>query len=395
MKARIALFALLTITAIVGLSIVSGLLWGEKPEEIDFPPIVVESPSTLVVDFISQNDLPETVVLEALKITPAQAATITIGEIGLSEQEVVDRVTIGLIQYQERLSKNWGKILVKFILWLTLLAIPLVLLIKHKTSPRIRLFSAAAGTLLFGVVLGADPSPMGTVKDAVFLLTAHQTVFMPRIVALVVFLATVVLANKFICSWGCQFGLLQELLFRFGRNAKDRRGTVRQIKPPFWLSNGVRGAVFVLAVIFGLIWAFDPIGEIDPFKIFSPLHLTITGGVFLAIILAASLFVYRPWCHFACPFGLVSWFFEKLAIFRIKVDYNACTRCNVCSISCPSTVMDAILKEKRTVPDCFSCGTCIESCPTGAVAYRASREDTGRWTDRADKASDHSAATGG
>jgi len=33
-------------------------------------------------------------------------------------------------------------------------------------------------------------------------------------------------------------------------------------------------------------------------------------------LIAASLFVYRPWCHFAYPFGLVFWLFEKPEISK-------------------------------------------------------------------------------
>jgi ferredoxin len=82
-----------------------------------------------------------------------------------------------------------------------------------------------------------------------------------------------------------------------------------------------------------------------------------------------SLFIYRPWCHFFCPFGLIGWLAEKISIFNIKVDYNKCISCEACSKACPSTVMDAILKQDRIIPDCFSCGTCIESCPADAITF--------------------------
>jgi len=287
------------------------------------------------------------------------------------------KIEKAMVLYSEEQSKNWLKIFLKFLLWFAILPIPFFLMFKKRLTPKRRLFLIGTGVVIFGIALGSDPSPMGTVKDAVFLITAHKTVFMPRIIALVVFLATVVAANKFICSWGCQFGLLQEFMFRLDRNRKDLRGKLKQYKIPFWLSNTVRIAVFIGLAGAGFLWAFDIIDPIDPFKIFNPLHLVWIGGAFLAVLLFAALFVYRPWCHFFCPFGLVSWVFEKLAIFRIKVDYNKCIACMACSKGCPSTVMDAILKKDRVIPDCFSCGTCIESCPTNAIRYSASRADEG------------------
>jgi polyferredoxin len=93
------------------------------------------------------------------------------------------------------------------------------------------------------------------------------------------------------------------------------------------------------------------------------------GGLFIGLILVLSLFVYRPWCLFFCPFGLVGWLAEKVSFFKIKVDYDKCISCRACSKACPSTVMDAILKQDRVIPDCFSCGTCMEICPVKAISF--------------------------
>jgi polyferredoxin len=93
------------------------------------------------------------------------------------------------------------------------------------------------------------------------------------------------------------------------------------------------------------------------------------GGLFIGLVLITSLFVYRPWCHFFCPFGLVGWLAEKISIFKVKVDYDKCIACGACSKACPSTVMGAILKQDRITPDCFSCGTCMEACPADAISF--------------------------
>ena len=122
--------------------------------------------------------------------------------------------------------------------------------------------------------------------------------------------------------------------------------------------------MFVVA----FVWATDLFGDIDPFKIFKPDVIVLLGGLFIGAILILSLFVYRPWCHLFCPFGLVGWLFEKLSFFRIRVDYDKCIDCGACEKACPSTVMSAILrKNKKVIPDCFSCGNCIEVCPSDAV----------------------------
>ncbi len=382
MAPRPIIIAALTITAVMGLSILSATLWDAKPEKLDLPEFTITATDITAAALISNYNLPAQPVFNALGVSPERASTTTLSELGLSGPQAQMKIRKTLIKYYEEQSKDWRKIAAKFLLWFLILPIPFVLLLRKKVNPRNRLFLTGAGILIFGIALGSDPSPMGTVKDAIFLITAHQTVFVPRIVALAIFLLTVVIANKFICSWGCQFGLLQEFLFRLNRHRFDRKGILPQYKPPFWLTNFIRVAVFVTVALIGGLWAFDIIGVIDPFKIYHPAVLTGVGIGFLLILLASSLVTYRPWCHFACPFGLVSWIFEKLAIFRIKVDYNKCDACQLCYRSCPSNVMESIIKQdKRTIPDCFSCGTCIDVCPQDAVRFTSKRTKTGTWPD--------------
>lgn len=74
-------------------------------------------------------------------------------------------------------------------------------------------------TLIFGIILGADPAPMGTIKDAVVLFGISGIIFPPRIIAFVVMMTgAIFIADKFLCSWGCQAGVYQVLLFRLNRN---------------------------------------------------------------------------------------------------------------------------------------------------------------------------------
>jgi polyferredoxin len=179
----------------------------------------------------------------------------------------------------------------------------------------------------------------------------------------------VFLANKFICGWGCQLGTLQDLIFRFVRNTKDKKGAWQQYKIPFVLTNCIRIAFFAILTFVAFLWAADMIDPIDPFKIYKPAMIGTVGGLFLGGLLVASLFVYRPWCHLFCPFGFVGWLVEKISLFHIKVNYDTCIACETCAKTCPSTVMNAILKRDRVIPDCFACGTCIDVCPTQSVKF--------------------------
>ncbi len=290
-------------------------------------------------------------------------------DFGISTELLNKKVNGVLAIKAEHASKNWLKIPLKGGLWVVFLSAVFVLLRKGMISARNRKWIYVASIAVFGVILGSDPSPMGTVKDAIVLFGSRAVIFPPRLIALGIFLLMVVAANKFICSWGCQLGTLQDLIFRLNRDAKDRKGLSGRIKIPFVISNSARVLFFGLLTLGAFVWAADIAGVIDPFKVFKPQVISLLGGIFIALLLIASLFIYRPWCHFFCPFGLVGWLVEKISLFKIRADYDKCVSCGVCSQVCPSTVMDAILKQDRTIPDCFSCGTCIEACPANAISF--------------------------
>jgi len=47
----------------------------------------------------------------------------------------------------------------------------------------------------------------------------------------------------------------------------------------------------------------DIVEPIDPFRVFNPAALGALGAAAVGLVFTASLFVYRPWRHFLCPFG--------------------------------------------------------------------------------------------
>jgi NAD-dependent dihydropyrimidine dehydrogenase PreA subunit len=364
-----------TMAFVVVFSILSVQLWGEKEEVISQDvPLTITAQMT-VGEFAESNQLSRPLLKEIFSLSSKEQLQQPVGAFGLSLEEIVTQVHQKRALAEEESSKNWFKIPLKFALWFVFLALSFVLLRRKKITRKTRMVLYLSSFVVFGVVLGADPSPMGTVKDAIVLYGAKGVVFKPRLVAFGVFTLTVVLANKFICSWGCQLGTLQDFLFRLNRNSSDSAaGSLPQVKLPFVVTNTIRILFLIALTWVAFAWAYDISHEIDPFKIFKPLKLSLWGWGFVGGILLASLFVYRPWCHLFCPFGLTGWLFEKLSVFKIKVDYDKCIDCRSCEKACPSTVMAAILdQDKKVIPDCFSCGNCLESCPTDAVSFSCGR----------------------
>jgi NAD-dependent dihydropyrimidine dehydrogenase PreA subunit len=361
------------VAAVVGLSFLSSRLWGGLPEgQVENRSLIIDKSMT-VAQFGQRNQLPPALLKKVFDLGGPGDQQRPIAAFGMSNEQIV-RKTQGLLALRaEGGSKNWAKILVKFGLWLGFLAFVFFLMVRGRVTATNRRWLLLAAVAVFGVVLGSDPSPMGTVKDAIVLLGTKGVVFPPRLMAFIVFLLMVIVANKFICSWGCQLGTLQDAIFRLNRDTQDRRGLIRQFKVPFALSNGVRVVFFAAIVVFAFLWATDLVEGIDPFKTFRPQALGLAGAAFVGALLILSLFTWRPWCHFLCPFGLVGWAAEKVSVFKIHVDYDKCIACGACEKACPSTAMGAILKRDRVIPDCFACGTCLETCPAGALSLKAGR----------------------
>jgi polyferredoxin len=362
-------YFIIIVLVVVSTSVLSSRLWsGEQEQQPERIAVNIDKNIT-VAEFGKKYHLDRKSLKKIFALKSPDDLKKQVVDFGMNDEQLSKKVNQLLAIQAEHESKNWFKILLKGFLWVIFLLAVFLLMRKGGITAGSRKWIYMAAVSVFGVILGSDPSPMGTVKDAIVLLGSNGVIFPPRLIAFGIFLLMVILANKFICSWGCQLGTLQDLTFRLNRNSKDSKGLFGQVKIPFIISNSIRILFFLALIVVAFIWAADIIGPIDPFKIFKPQVIGIAGGLFIGIILVMSLFVYRPWCHFFCPFGLVGWLAEKVSLFKIKVDYDKCISCRACTKACPSNVMDAILKQDRIIPDCFSCGTCIETCPVDAISF--------------------------
>lgn len=372
MKKVWSTFITLVILVVASSWFVSGL-WSGKGEKLVLPQQLVFTPGESLGAFMAGNMIPDAVMAKVLGKTAVADKGVPLASLlanpPRSSAELQTKLLKAAALAAEDAGKDWQKILPKFALWAIFLFVSFRALTQGRFNRKTRKGYYLGAVVLFGVAFGSDPSPMGTVKDAIVLLAREGVVFPPRLIALTVFLLTVVLANKAICAWGCQFGVLQDLVFRLNRNQTDTKGILKQYKVPFVISNGVRVVFFLAFTAVAIIAGMDFIEYVDPFKTFNPTHLGLTGAIAAGSLLVASLFIYRPWCHFFCPFGLVSWLLERFSLNKLRVDETVCTLCGSCERACPSDVMGAILHKKKVIPDCFSCGTCTEVCPTKAISF--------------------------
>ncbi len=356
-------------TLVIILSLFVTQIFGGHSEKPLVPKSVSVTLNMTISEISTTNNLKLDTVQDALNIKDTANLSKTLKELSINEEVANDLIIKKLNFEGEEASKNAVLIGSKFILWAIFMTLAFALLRRGKITPTVRKYLLLVSFIIFGVILGPEPNSMSTVKDIVSAYAIKGIFFPPRLIALLVFLLVVFLANKFICAWACQFGTLQDFIFQLNRHSSNKKGVFKQYKIPFAVSNTIRGVFFLGFVLIAFIWSLDIIETINPFTIFNPAALPVIGIAFISMILVGSLFIYRPWCHLFCPFGLVGWVVEKFSLYKIKVNYDTCTACGECSKACPSDVMETILKQNKVTPDCFSCGSCINACPTKSIEF--------------------------
>jgi NAD-dependent dihydropyrimidine dehydrogenase PreA subunit len=258
----------------------------------------------------------------------------------------------------EAAEKPWVKIRTKFILWVVFFIAGLLLLMLTKISPKVRVAMLLAAVAIFGVWLGVEPNAPGTIKDAITLYAEAGVIFPPRLIAFIGFMLMSIIGNKIFCGWGCQFGTLQDAVWH---------APTDKWKPPFALTNTVRVGFFAALAVAAFGYGADILEPIDPFRVFR--LGAISAVVVAAAVLIAGIWVYRPWCQFFCPFGLISWLGERIAITKPRVNLKTCIDCLRCEKECPNFSIKGLRRGHKAPQDCFACGTCIRVCPVDAIRW--------------------------
>jgi polyferredoxin len=358
------LLIIITITLLIISSVLSNILLDKiKINNLKMKNFIITE-DMKIKDIIKKNNIPSDHIYEALDINQ-RYRDFTLKELSIQSNDVKEKM-----EEQYRISITYKMVmLLKFVLLTIYLVIIFFIIKKTKLSRTIKLLLYGIPIIIFGLLLGHKITPLQPIYGILNNLLIFNVFLRPEVIGFIYFSFLVIIVNKFICSWGCHLGVLQDFIFRTFRDKNDRMGIIKQIKIPFWFTNSIRILFFLTFLIFAFFMSYDIIDPINPFKLFNVLKLGIISALFVLFILILSIFTYRPFCHFICPFGLIGWILEKISIFKIRVDYTKCDDCRLCEKACPTNVMSAILnQDKIVIPDCYVCNTCIDSCPKKAIS---------------------------
>jgi len=187
--------------------------------------------------------------------------------------------------------------------------------------------------------------------------------------------------GRWICSFLCPFGLVQELLHKIPTPKLKKSRVTRAL-------TYLKYVILVFFVILiPLAYAFRdfplpgfckyicPAGTLEGAlgllsNAANQSYLGMLGPLFtwkfllMVSILVAAIFIFRVFCRFLCPLGAIYGLFNRISFVGVKVDQASCTECGICVGKCKMDV--------RRVGDaeCIACGECITACPTQAISFK-------------------------
>jgi polyferredoxin len=183
--------------------------------------------------------------------------------------------------------------------------------------------------------------------------------------------------RKSFCGWLCPVGTVSEYLWRLGRQAFGRN-----FRLPRKLDIGLRSLKYVLLGLFfyavasmsiPAIRAFleGPYGIVDDVKMLNFFRfLGLGGGIVMALLVVASVFVQNFWCRYLCPYGALMGLASVASPMRIRRDASLCIDCGKCANDCPSALPVDRLVAIRSA-ECTGCLQCVAVCPAAGALLMA------------------------
>lgn len=239
--------------------------------------------------------------------------------------------------------------------------------LKNICAPGINCYSCPGASLA---------CPLGSLQDSLIGSGTRLPYYVFGIIILYGFLF-----GRWICSFLCPFGLIQDLIYKIKTPKVKKNRVTRVLSKLRYVILAL--FVFALPLIYMtremIIPAFCkyicPAGVVEGSvgllshpeneNLFASLGPLFTWKLCLAVaIFVLCVFIYRFFCRFLCPLGAIYGLFNKISLVGVKLDEKSCIECGKCHGKCKMDI--------RRVGDdsCIFCGECIDECPTGAISWK-------------------------
>jgi len=209
---------------------------------------------------------------------------------------------------------------------------------------------------------------VGSLYNLIATGTLVKKIHESSVVLMVIVFVSAVLLGPLFCGWICPFGTFQEWISRLGRKIFKKRYN-KFIPYKFdkflrFLRYGVLIWVLIMTAWSGkIIFAdYDPYYAL--FQFWTG-EVAVTAFAALFAVLILSLFVERPFCKYACPYGAVLGLFNLIRIVPLRRNGSTCISCSKCDKACSMNIPVSV-SGKVMDHQCISCYECTSDdgvCP--------------------------------
>ncbi len=196
-----------------------------------------------------------------------------------------------------------------------------------------------------------------------FVKKTHESSFILMIIVAVLAVAF----GPVFCGWICPMGTVQEFFGKIGRKIFGKKYN-RFIPARFdkWLRY-LRYIVLAWVIYMTAITGKIIFADYDPYYAlfnFWTGEIAVSGFIILGLTLLLSIFIERPFCKYACPYGAVLGISNLFRIFSIKRTAETCINCGACDKACPMNIGVSTSGVVRN-HQCISCMKCTgeQACP--------------------------------
>ncbi|WP_245612772.1 4Fe-4S binding protein [Kosmotoga pacifica] len=206
---------------------------------------------------------------------------------------------------------------------------------------------------ILGFLFGGVLCPISTVQNVLFKYeTAYLLMFLIPIVVSLIF-------GRVYCGYVCPFGGMQDLLYinKYSKKVPDKADKLFK-----YLKYIILAIAVIAALSTGRVYS-----DLTPFKSLFTFDLAVTGIIITVVFAILSIFIYRPFCKYFCPYGALMAIASKFSIFKVKKN-DSCVDCNLCLKKCPMNAMEA---PGKISGECIVCGECCHACPKNSLTIKS------------------------
>ncbi len=223
-------------------------------------------------------------------------------------------------------------------------------------------------------------------------------VFTGGAVVFILLLLLTLLFGRVYCSTLCPLGVFQDVTTRGAnlfKSKKQRRFSYDKPKKSRYIILGVVAVFFIGGVTL-------PLAYLDPYSIWGRIsneilsrseqlfingtsllfpdtiyfrtyaHFAVGSFIFafvlLGVVIFFSAFRGRLYCNTICPVGSFLGLLSRFSAFKMTINKETCTKCQLCVIKCKSQCIDL---KTQTIDSsrCVTCMNCVAACKNGSITY--------------------------